>query len=116
MENREPSEAAPVVRHAFRCKTCGHLEYAAQAGESEVPHACRVCGGGVTWTPQGIKTRQPENFEVLADASPERLAELGLTALQVERHVPLTASARGEQPRNVSVAASDGTGAQDRAN
>jgi hypothetical protein len=29
-----------------------------------------------------------ENWEVLADATPERLVELGLTAAEVERHTP----------------------------
>lgn len=34
-------------QHAFRCKTCGHLIHAAEAGEWEHPHACPVCAKGV---------------------------------------------------------------------
>src|SRR6185437_12396832 len=49
---------------------------------------CPVCGGGVTFSPQGVKTIHPESWEVLADATPERLAELGLTPAEVERHEP----------------------------
>lgn len=36
---------------AFRCKTCGHLEGPEAAGENHVPHACSVCGSGITLNP-----------------------------------------------------------------
>lgn len=73
---------------SFRCRQCGHLVTSAHAGEARLPHRCPVCGGGVVFSPQGVKTLRPENWEVLADAAPERLAELGLTAADVERHQP----------------------------
>lgn len=75
---------------AFRCNGCGFLEVSDHAAEDEKPHACRVCGKGVKFTEQGIKTFQPDNWEVLADAAPERLTELGLTPAQVEKHVKWT--------------------------
>ena len=74
--------------HSFRCKQCGHLAPSAHAGEARLPHRCPVCGGGVAFSPQGVKALRPENWEVLADATPGRLAELGLTAAEVERHTP----------------------------
>lgn len=73
---------------AFRCKNCGHLEAAEHAGENALPHACSVCGAGVTFTPQGIKIANPGNWEVLADAEPARLEELGLNADKVVKHTP----------------------------
>lgn len=65
--------------HAFRCKTCGHLVTSAFAGEARVPTVCPVCKVGVR-----------TNWEVLADTAPERLAELGLSPTEVERHTPVT--------------------------
>ena len=74
--------------HAFRCKTCGHFETSAQACEEFTPHACSVCSSGVSFNPKtGKKIINAENWEVLADCSPERLAELGLDG-QVETHLP----------------------------
>jgi len=72
---------------AFRCKFCGYLEGADHAGERNLPLACRVCNGGVKFHPRtGQKSPDPDNWEVLADCTPERLAELGLTAGRVCRH------------------------------
>src|SRR3954451_443794 len=93
---------------SFRCKNCGRLETSDHAAEGEFPHACRVCGAGVVFrhaelaaalTEPGAdipalagqiarcdpatKRLVPENWEVLADAPPERLAELGLSPEQV---------------------------------
>jgi hypothetical protein len=91
---------------AFRCRKCSHLEAAGHAGEEILPHACSVCGSGVTFNPAGIKKLQADNWEVLAEATPERLAELGLTLEGVEKHVPL---ARGEsrEPKAVCAFAQD---------
>lgn len=73
---------------AFRCRNCGHFETAAQAGDNPVPAACSICDKGVWYHWDGSSlahwVADPANWEVLADASPERLAELGLT--DVERH------------------------------
>lgn len=89
---------------AFRCKTCGHFESAGQAGECLVPHACSVCSNGVIFTPQGIKIHKADNWEILADATPERLKELGLE--EVERHKPF---AKGEirAPRLINIITED---------
>jgi hypothetical protein len=102
---------------AFRCKTCGHLHTSDYAGESSHPHSCAVCGSGVIFTTEPDKKRlelqarpgcekhvydsipvvnkiglhkllDHANWEVLADASDERLKELELTREQVEKHVP----------------------------
>lgn len=107
---------------AFRCKNCGRLETSDHAAEGEYPHACRVCGAGVVFrhaelaamlTREGAdipalaaeiarcdpatKRLVPENWEVLADAPPERLAELGLSPDRVEAHEPWP---RGEVPEH----------------
>jgi hypothetical protein len=107
---------------AFRCKSCGRLETSDHAAEGEVPHACRVCGAGVVFrhaelaamlTQEGAdipalaadiarcdpatKRLVPDNWEVLADAPPERLAELGLAPEQVASHEPWP---RGEVPEH----------------
>jgi hypothetical protein len=145
-------------RLAFRCKNCGRLETSDHAAEGEFPHACRVCGAGVVFrhaelaamlTEPGAdvpalaaeiarcdpatKRLVPENWEVLADAPPERLAELGLTPEQVaahepwprgevpemhrERHfgVPPAQAAAPGPPRAVAAEAREGAGTQDRA-
>lgn len=84
---------------AFRCKNklndeaeCGHLVTADAAAECKLPHKCPACGGGVRFTEQGIKVLQPEMWEVLAEATIERLSELGLKAEHVVRHSPWTAA------------------------
>jgi hypothetical protein len=107
---------------AFRCKSCGRLETSDHAAEGETPHACSVCGAGVVFwhaelaaklTEPGAdipalaaeiakcdpatKRLDPGNWEVLADAAPERLAELGLAPEQVEAHEPWP---RGEVPEH----------------
>ena len=64
--------------YAFRCKNCGHLHAAEHAGTSAHPHACVACGAGVVFDAKGNKTFQPDNWEILTSASPERLAELGI--------------------------------------
>lgn len=102
--------------HAFRCKNCGHLHAADAAGQHAHPHACAVCGAGVHFTkepdkliaelsqassidpklyarfetgvPGTYKIVDPAPWEVLADATPERLTELGLTTEEVTRHEP----------------------------
>ncbi len=100
---------------AFRCKNCGYLEDSDNAAEAPHPHACRVCGEGVSFHPKtGLKTINPDNWEVLADATPERLTELGLTPEQVERHTPRKAGTP-YQPKHTSVSATDGINTADRA-
>jgi hypothetical protein len=98
---------------AFRCKNCGHLHSAEYAGECELPHACAVCDAGVTWTSRGIKSFDPSVWEVLADAKPERLKELGLTAKDVCKHVGKSIPAN--DGRSTSVKANEGTQVADKA-
>jgi hypothetical protein len=145
-------------RFAFRCRTCGRLETSDHAAELYLPAACRVCGAGVVFrhaelaamlTQEGAdipalaadiarcdpatKRLIPENWEVLADAPPERLAELGLTPEQVEAHepwprgqvpehhrerhfgVPPAGTVGAGGPRAVAVEAREGTATRDAA-
>jgi len=56
-----------------------------------------------------------ENWEVLADATPERLAELGLTPDQVERHEPWPRGSTGRPAQHVHAGAADGPATLDGA-
>lgn len=109
------------MKYGFRCKTCGHLDCCEVAGEREHPGACRVCGAGVSFHPRtGVKEHHADNWEVLADSPPSRLAELGLTADQVAKHdfaVFLKGAEvlLGREPKVVHVTASDSIGAKDKA-
>jgi hypothetical protein len=87
--------------HAFRCKNCGHFAPAEHAGECEHPHACSACGAGISYDPKtGVKIFDTNNWEILCEATPERLKELGLDG-EVERHVPHVKS--GNKPKSISV-------------
>jgi hypothetical protein len=127
-------------KFAFRCKRCGRLETSDHAAESEVPHACSVCGGGVVFKHQELsarllapgltqeqlvaiarelnacnpaaKTFQPEIWEILADCDSAQLAEYGLTYEQVERHEPWPkqTDAESRAPKHVRVAAVERVG------
>lgn len=106
----------PFAPVAFRCKNCGRLHEAGHAGDADHPHACRVCGAGVSFDPRtGQKALDPENWEVLADAPPERLEELGLASQHVEQHAPPQRLMPGQvAPRQVEAGAQDGPRSQDR--
>jgi hypothetical protein len=85
---------------AFRCKNCGFLESPGNAGESDVPHACRACGHGVRFDPiTGVKSLDVENWEVLAEASASRLDELGIEKSDVVKHKPTPAEDPDRQPK-----------------
>lgn len=100
---------------AFRCKNCGRLETPANSGESAHPHACTVCGSGVSFDPKsGVKTLDSGNWECLHDASDERLTELGLTRTDVCQHTEKT-TGPAVAGNIVNRAAVDGAGAQDKA-
>ncbi len=45
----------------FRCRNCGRLHKEIR------PHACEVCGKGVSFSPEGIKTITPDNWEAVSD-------------------------------------------------
>lgn len=81
-----------MAKHAFRCKNCGRLHAGEHAGTEPIPTACTACGRGVRFGPTGNKSPELDNWEVLADATPDRLAELGLTAEEVERYAPPAAA------------------------
>jgi len=91
---------------AFRCRACGHLEAAEHAGERQVPGACSACGEGVKYDRRGTRTFDQSNWEVLADATPERLEELELATHTVSRHSPLKPG-EVREPKQLSVHASE---------
>lgn len=80
------------MSHAFRCKNCNSLEESGAAGERDVPAKCRTCGAGVSFTPDGIKTYDPDNWAVLADLPAGELADVleyhAIGADEIEAHVP----------------------------
>ena len=76
----------PHTPYAFRCNNCGRLESGDHAGEAEIPASCRACGAGVSFDRTGIKTLDPDNWEILAAADDKRLKELGLTRALVQAH------------------------------
>jgi len=102
------------MKKAFRCKNCGHLETAANAGDSDFPHACRVCGSGVSFNPKtGIKNFHSENWEKLVDLTEEKLTELGLTTDHIEDHKPV-AKVNTNTPKHVEVQVTENMVAQDK--
>lgn len=104
-----------VRKAAFRCCNCGHLEPVGHAGECAVPVSCSVCSAGTTFTPRGQRIDDASNWEMLADATPERLTELGLTADDVERHEPKGSSTVTDEPKHYEVTAADGAATTDKA-
>jgi len=69
-----------------------------------------VCGAGVAFNPKtGLKQVVPDNWEILADATPERLAELGIT--EVAKHEGAPPIVTG---RTVEAAATDGPKTSDK--
>lgn len=77
---------------AFCCKSCGRVHRDSAAGENHTPHACEVCGAGVSFDPKtGAKKFDADNWEVLHHCSDTRLKELGLGRDGVVEHV-------GEKP------------------
>lgn len=129
------------MQYAFRCKTCGHLHESGHAGCGKHPFKCSVCGAGCVFNHQKLAARAkqlfkegknqegdemldqmakcdpsakdlvPDNWEHLADCTPERLTELGLTEADVEKHDHIAFKQRWEggvgvvntQPRNVGI-------------
>jgi hypothetical protein len=128
------------MKYAFRCKNCGHLHHAEHAGDDAVPHACCVCGKGVT---HGIdfravaeklrkpglsdkersqladqlastsleKTFQPENWQCLCDFSEDQLRECGLCMDDVVTH---HATHSMKSSKSVSVVAGSGIGIKNK--
>lgn len=109
------TQTTPQHKLAFRCKKCGRVHTSDDAAEAKHPHACQVCGAGVTFLPNGTKVFDPDNWESLADLTSERLAELGLHSSNIEHHKPWPAQSTNRPPRNIEVSASDSTGTRDSA-
>lgn len=103
------------MKNAFRCKNCGRLHTSDDAAESAHPHACCVCDAGVRFDTRGKKTPDPSNWEVLADATPKRLSELGLTTEDVERHQSWAKGSSSRKLVAIDVSAEDGPGTKDGA-
>lgn len=103
-------------KYAFRCKSCGYLEGCDHASEHAHPAACRVCGDGVRFCPRrGTKSLAPENWEKLWEASDERLAQIGLSRDDVEKHEAWPLAAPGEvsrAPMRIDVSAGETVGGQ----
>lgn len=99
---------------AFRCKNCGHLVGPEAAGDNARPHACPCCGEGVKFTEKGIKYADPDNWEVLAETTPDRLTELGLTPESVDAPPAGPAYAGPIGPKHLHRSTEDAIGAQDK--
>jgi rubredoxin len=128
------AEHAGESSHPHACRVCGHGIAAAIGMDDTLrhphaqAHAKALAGipretlekhpskGGRTFNlPHGLKKVLIfENWEVLADATDERLAELGLTRAEVCRHEPKT-SEPGRDPQVVTVSATDGVHTTDSA-
>lgn len=72
---------------SFRCNNCGRLHESHHAGIRALPTSCDICGAGVTFDEKGNKTHKRDNWEILSEAKPERLAELGLKPEDVTPHI-----------------------------
>lgn len=104
------------MAYAFRCRSCNTLAEAEHAGERAVPAKCATCGAGVSFSPDGIKTYDDDNWLVLAEATPHELAQVlkyhALTVDDVEAHEPTPAVDPDHAPVSISVEATDATPAQ----
>lgn len=90
----------------FRCKECGFVHSEEHAGENELPHACCVCGSGISWDKKtGAKLIHPKNWQVLVDGQEvESPADNGPDTLTV-----------GQLKKRKKVSAEDGPGTTDGA-
>lgn len=103
------------MKHAFRCRNCGTLETSGNAGERPTPAACRICGFGVSFDPlTGLKNHHEDNWQVLAELSATELEKLGLTADDIEAHVPAAPGDPDHEPQVVERSAEDGLASEDR--
>lgn len=104
------------MAYAFRCRNCNSLESADAAGERRVPIKCPTCGAGVSWSPDGVRTEDPDNWIVLAELSDKELKPIleyhAIDAAEIEAHTPLKAADPDHVPVSIAVeatSASDGT-------
>jgi hypothetical protein len=106
------------MAYAFRCKNCKRLETSAYAGVRDLPARCSVCGAGVSFTPDGIKTYDDSNWEVLADLPEDELAAVldyhKLDPSEIEVHVPAVEDGAVDRvPVSLHAVASEGVGTED---
>lgn len=114
------SDEAGEADHPHSCRVCGkgvthsavHHEIDQLISKGDVNGmqnlANRVKNREIDLNDQ-TKTIYPDNWEILADCKPERLAELGLKSEHVEKHVPKDGP-KGRVPRNIRVFTEDGAG------
>jgi DNA-directed RNA polymerase subunit RPC12/RpoP len=114
----------------YACRVCGagvifqHAELTRQLKESltnkDAPagEALNIADQ-IARTPPGMKTLDPDNWEVLAEATPERLQELGLAPQHITQHAPRQKPAPdndGWRPHHdVEATAQDAPNGQDQA-
>lgn len=107
------------MAYAFRCRNCNSLAESEHAGERDVPAKCSTCGAGVSFSPDGIKTYDPDNWLVLADASAHELAQVlkfhAITEDDVAVHVPTPATDQNHEPVDISVEAAEEISQKDKA-
>lgn len=112
---------AEPLKYAFRCNNCGFLEQPEHAGENDFPASCRVCGKGVRFTEEGVKTYVPENWTILADLDDDgtlEVLERGIDLEQIVRHEPFVTPGAEDidrEPVNIERSADDGVLPKDRA-
>jgi hypothetical protein len=103
------------MAYAFRCKACNSLAEASHAGVNAVPAKCSTCGAGISFTPDGIKHFDEDNWVVLADlpaADLEQVLEYhGISADEIEAHVP-TGADPSHEPVSLHAAVADGVSAE----
>jgi DNA-directed RNA polymerase subunit RPC12/RpoP len=106
---------------AFRCKNCGRLVSSADAGERDTPIACPSCGYGVRFDPRsGVKTYEPENWEVLKDLPAKDRKALaddhGVDEAElIEEHVPAPAMEHDREPMDITREVSESMTSEDNA-
>ncbi len=88
-----PTEDIMNDSKAFRCRNCGYLESAEHAGESAVPHSCRVCHRGVVFARNVEEAVQHEHCKPHLDALAKSVlrGDFAKHHLQGGRHIPLPA-------------------------
>lgn len=108
------------MQYAFKCRACGHLEEPGNAGENEVPAACRNCGAGVAFDPRtGIKKLVPENWIVLADLEGDELDAVleqhAISQDDIVRHEPEPKAETDREPTSISREVAETVGLEDHA-
>jgi hypothetical protein len=105
------------MAYAFRCKNCNSLAEASHAGERALPAKCSTCGAGVSFTPDGIKTYDEDNWVALADLSPADLKPIltyhAISADEIEAHEPVAGGVAEREPTHIHADVAEGAGADE---